>query len=586
MNYKFRNPLILILVFALSPLIIISFQNCAPAMFKGFKRDEVSPNSSDYSEGGGSGGAATTFRLLEQSIQTGFNQPATWLASFDGARNGHVLSFSSGQIQNESHLPNVGSVKILNAHSWQLQFEPNFGFRGEILFWLFAHQNGQQVSQSQIAVTVGSAINILKPALAIRASGCIMCHAEVHSNIVTDFGFGNDFYFGQNVHASFAWNDGSPYGDHDAFLNYGNGHQGVGAWARLKFFSGLNSNHTAKIIVPRAAIPNGPRSATGKSSLKGYLQHRLIASEYLATRSAQVEEKSNVYIGAPTSQRLQQVFLWGASDEVRGFKFFPHNHNSWSLSGLNIGNNLPVQRLFSNDSALVCEGDLLIKGSLYLNRVRIRTRTGCRLYVTEDVLISGPIEYLTDVGADYSLRNLQITSSRAIIMGLGNLWRNGQHCEQDQSDSGYWGYYKNRLNWTAGMTASQRQQFEENIADSAKYRLRYFWGIPNFFLRQASNPSQLSEAIYSSLRIRVPNLLDAACEPEQRNVRFERILLNAPLIHSRYAGGIRGSVIAEFALMPLGLSQNQSRFRFEFDPVFSRVDILPMLKDQDFLKVQ
>jgi hypothetical protein len=136
------------------------------------------------------------------------------------------------------------------------------------------------------------------------------------------------------------------------------------------------------------------------------------------------------------------------------------------------------------------------------------------------------------------------------------------------------------------MTPSEKQQFEENIADSAKYRLRYFWGIPNFFLRFASNPSQFSQNIYSSITSKIPNLMDAACEPEARNVGYERLLLNAPLIHSRYAGGIKGSVISEFALMPLGLSHNQSRFRFEFDPVFSQVDILPMLRDQDFLKVQ
>ncbi|MCX7675487.1 MAG: hypothetical protein N2Z70_06630 [Bdellovibrionaceae bacterium] len=67
---------------------------------------------------------------------------------------------------------------------------------------------------------------------------------------------------------------------------------------------------------------------------------------------------------------------------------------------------------------------------------------------------------------------------------------------------------------------------------------------------------------------------------------FQRILLNAPYIHSRYAGGIWGSVIGEFVLMPLGLSSNQSRFRFEFDPVFNHVSVLPLLQDQDFLFVQ
>lgn len=593
MNSKYRSVFFAVLLFAFSPLVIISFQNCAPAVFTGFKGNDITPGdssggggSSGGDIGGSSGGNPGEFALQDQSIQTGFNQPVTWLASYLGQRDQHILSLGATAIQNESVIANVGRVVMSDPNEWRLRFEPNFGFRGEVSFWLFAHRAGQVVSQAQVRVSVGSSVNILKPALAVRAGGCVMCHAEVHANIVTDFGFGNAFYFGQNVGSSFAWNDGSPYGDHEALFTYGNGYQGVGAWARLKFFNGTGANHSGKVIVPNVAIPNGPKNATGQTTLKGYLQHRLQDSEYASTRSAQVETRNRVFIGAPSATRLQEAFQWNNADQNRGFKFFAQSNSSWPLSGLNTNaSSAPSNGLFFNTSIIVCEGDVLLKGSLHLNRARIRTRSGCRLHVTEDVVISGPIEFVTDAGSDYSKRNIQIVASRSILMGLGNIWSNGLHCEQNQSDSGYWSYYHNRDKWTQGMTAAQRQQFDENIADSAKYRLRYFWGIPNFFLRGVNNPLSHSQTIYSSVTSKVALIMDAACEPEQRNVRYERILLNAPLIHNRYAGGIKGSVISEFALMPLGLAQNQSRFRFEFDPVFSQVDILPMLKDQDFLKV-
>jgi len=574
---RYRQSLLGLILFAVSPLIIIVFQNCAPVVFTGFNKSDINPGLS-------SGGS--TFRLLGQSIQTEFNQSVTWLATFQGVRDQHQLSLGATQILNELIIPNVGRVSITNTQTWHLLYEPTFGFRGEFAFWLFAFQNGKVVSQAQIQINVGSTFNVLKPALAIRAGGCVMCHAEVHANIVTDFGYGNNYYFGQNLGSSFAWNDGSPYGDHEALFNYSNGSQGTGAWARLKLFNGTYTNHGVKVIVPNASIPNGPKNATGQTTIKGYLEHRFINSEYASTRAANVETRNSVYIGAPSASRLLEVFQWNSGDEVRGYKFIAQNQNAWALSGLNTGVSAPANSLFTNVSIVVCEGDLLLKGTLYLNRMKLRTRTGCRLYVTEDVVISGPIDFVTDNLHDYSKRNIQIVASRSIIMGLGNLWKNGQHCEQNQSDSGYWGYYNNRNMWTAGMTPVQRQEFEENIADSAKYRLRYFWGIPNYFLRQTTNPLAFSHSIYNSVTAKIPTLVDASCEPEQRNVGFERILLNAPLIHSRYAGGIKGSLISEFALMPLGLSHNQSRFRFEFDPVLSQVDILPMLKDQDFLKVQ
>src|SRR5947209_20387058 len=42
----------------------------------------------------------------------------------------------------------------------------------------------------------GGVVARIKPAMAIRATGCIMCHGQVQANIVTDFGIGSTYAFG------------------------------------------------------------------------------------------------------------------------------------------------------------------------------------------------------------------------------------------------------------------------------------------------------------------------------------------------------------------------------------------------------
>ncbi len=74
-------------------------------------------------------------------------------------------------------------------------------------------------------------------------------------------------------------------------------------------------------------------------------------------------------------------------------------------------------------------------------------------------------------------------------------------------------------------------------------------------------------------------LYDAICRKEGRQVSFERLLINAPIVHSRYVGDFKGTVIAEHATMALGA------FVFKFDPVFSEVPVLPFLDPERYLSV-
>lgn len=565
-----------ILLFALGPVLVVSFQNCAPANFSTQK-----PETSQPIDGGQDPQAG--FSLLEQRVHTAYQQPVTFVLRYQGTRlPAYQFSFAGNSLLLQQVIPGIGVIELVDASLWQLRFTPESTYRGEFQLPVFIlDSSNASIAQASITVTVGHSVNFLQPALALRATGCVMCHAQLSANVITDFGHQSPFYFGNNIPTGFAWNDGTPYGDHEALFNYNNGYQGTGAWARAKF-----ENSQLKVIVPPATLPSAPAQATGTTTLKGYLDHRLQASEYAPTRGVEVQITSEVNIKSVTPALLKERFNWGTEHQIKGYKWISSPASPWSLAGINI-NPKPTQQLYQNQGVVVCEGDLLLDGSLLLDQVRIRTLTGCRIYVTGNIYIYGAITFDTSVaGHSYENRNLQLVSAQAILMGLGQLWKSGRHCEEGASESGYYQMYLDRNEWTKDMSASEAQRFNTSIADSLKYRLQYFWGIPLFYTRQHTNPKAWSEQLYQQTVAHLGTREDAACEPLRRNVGFERLLLNAPMIHNRYAGGIKGSVIAEFALMPLGLAETQSRFRFDFDPVFSKVEILPILRESDFLQVK
>lgn len=232
----------------------------------------------------------------------------------------------------------------------------------------------------------------------------------------------------------------------------------------------------------------------------------------------------------------------------------------------------------------MCEGDLLVHGTLMLQNLDVQTRSGCRIYATGPVFIYGPINYVRTAGDD--LRNLQITSSRAVLMGLGKIYDNANnHCEQNAPSHIRWYWdQKQPSNYNAatqGMDANTKALYDKSLSDTAFNRLFFFWPLDTYFTRGAStNPRNEGLAIYNELVNKIGLPLDAACTPGGRNIGYTRLLLNAPRIESRYNGDFVGSIIAEIALPALG------QFKFQFDPVFSNVGILPKLSDSDFLKIE
>ncbi|MEJ2110421.1 MAG: hypothetical protein P8Z37_10995 [Acidobacteriota bacterium] len=169
----------------------------------------------------------------------------------------------------------------------------------------------------------------------------------------------------------------------------------------------------------------------------------------------------------------------------------------------------------------------------------IRTNTGCRLYATGPIFLQGPITYI-DSNLDHA--NLQLVSSEAVFLGTGQ-----KKCrsEGDPLDS--------RLLKTPALTS--------------------------LFTRSADNRGIKPEAFMQSLydKASLVPLEDSSCQDSA--LSLSRLLINAPIVHSRYSGKFRGVLIAEFALFW------QAKSSYEFDPVFRDVPILPLLKESDYLHV-
>lgn len=382
---------------------------------------------------------------------------------------------------------------------------------------------------------VNPAIAEFEPALAVRTSACITCHAKVHSGYITDFGYGNSYFFGKQVGGSrFGSFDGSIYGDF-----YGSEPNKTG-W--------LTAEISGKVVVPTARF-DFDLSAAGAKLADGYrrpLEAKTLA-EYLRALEAQkakpatIIEKGGVFIGAPTTATLEARFKIKQGSNVH-VKYVKNDSTSPDLKGIELA---PGQSFYTNSGEVRCDGDLFIRGTLFLNRVAVATKSGCRIYSTGPIFVQDAITYRSLDGLS-DTANLQLVSSEAILLGLGD-----KSCDSSAKDS------------------------------PLSRRLISGYAITSFFTRDASSrsvsPKDFGQRIYDQGKL-IPALEDAGCRDD--TLGFSRLLVNAPQVHNRYKGKFKGLVIAEVALFRLGKST------FEFDPIFKKVPVLPMLRDSDYLEVK
>jgi hypothetical protein len=383
---------------------------------------------------------------------------------------------------------------------------------------------------------VNAAIAEFEPALAVRAPACITCHAKIGPGFITDFGHGAPYFFGKRAEgAKFGSFDGSVYGDF-----YGSEPNKTG-W--------LTAEIGKTIVVPEAlfdfsltdagaklAAQPGYQQPLQATSLAGYLQ----ALEKQKTNPARIIEKKKVFIGVPDAATLEARFniVLGSG---AGFKYIKTEKSSPAIEGIELNSS---KSFYTNTREIVCDGDLFIRGTLFLNRGIISTNSGCRIYVTGPIFIQNGITYKERNNSGRA--NLQLVSADAILLGVGD-----KSCDSKDAES------------------------------PLSRRLVSGYAVSTYFTRradgQAMSPKAFGQSIYDKAKL-IPTLEDASCQDDTTS--FTRLLLNAPLVHSRYKGQFKGVVIAEVVLFRL------SKSNFEFDPVFKNVPTLPALKDSDYLQVQ
>jgi hypothetical protein len=467
----------------------------------------------------------------ETYVTTKLNTPSEFtLTAVSGEKLGGLI-LNGLSIDPASVSCQTGTVTAIPEFDFRFKYTPNFGYRGREVVTFLAKDSKQNIVKFNVTLVVDNPLQLIKPALAIRGMGCIQCHAQVKSNIITDFGFGSPFFFNSNMGGSW-WKSGGLYGDH------------ANTFSTMKLTSSVN------VIVPTAALPTGIATATGTSTLARYIKAQLLLSTSADTRASLVQEKSKIYIGAPTELNILQSF---SMESATRLAYFKNSELAVPLTGLS-----DQTTYFKNQGVLNCEGDLALRGPVYFNNLEVNSATGCRIYVIGSVFIFGPIvqSNLSDI------RNLQITSTHSINLGLGSMKKNGVFCDSTSR------YATDTANYGVS---------------SLKNRYVSFWTVPSQVIRSQSNASLFGGSVMaeaSTIESKEGALLDASCRAEGRNVSFNRLLLNAPSVQSRYEGDIIGTIIAEYSIMSLG------QFKFQYDEVFDKVPIFPFFDHKIYLDIK
>ncbi|MBK9321769.1 MAG: hypothetical protein IPM97_02230 [Bdellovibrionaceae bacterium] len=417
----------------------------------------------------------------------------------------------------------------------QFTYTPQNLFRGIDSLEVFVVNSAGLHVQQAVTINVGNPFLNLEPALAVRAPACMNCHSSVASRFITDFGFGNTYFFGKS---------GNPFSSApiDFYADHGK------SWSTANFES--------DVILPKANIGLDLASLAG-SNYAGVENSATTVGDYIRAieakkaKPAKVVEKDSVYIGTPTDTLLN-TRTGGTAGAA--FKYVKNDTGvSPALSGL------VDQGAYLEASNLICDGDLLISKTLYLKDLVLKTAVGCRIYSTQSIFVQGPISYekldanATDNG------NLQLVSTRWVNLGVGDT-----HCETSTNTG-----------WYSQNTTTMKMKPTE-------HRILTYAG-PTRANQTVAASSAYNQSLLTELR-KIPSFQDASCRKvssgKPRDVHFERLLINAPRVDSRYSGKFTGVIVSEVPLMSLSV------FSFSYDTVFNRVPVLPLLKAEDFLVIK
>jgi hypothetical protein len=480
-----------------------------------------------------------------------------------------------------SRSANTPNGQVVSTGPSTITYTPNHNFRGNDYIDLLVRDSDGNSSPNakRITVTVGNPFHQIQPAMAVRAMACISCHAKVNSTVITDFGFGDDFFFGKKALAVpnrsifVTWTAASGYTS--AYSDHA-----LASWKTAAF--------TASILVPKAPIgvdltrhsytlinASLPDTDTNRRPVNAAITLPIPAAltaqfaattvhEYVSAiedqkrvaglpHSPSIVAKSQIYIGTPDAAKIKADLAIGA----QAFVFYKNSSSSPELGGVQVSSAGGVNYVLATGK-VTCDGDLGVEGILFLKDVTIETVEGCRIYATGAVFQQGEIKYLKHLSASSSknLMNLQIISSDSIIMGVG-----ATDCESDTNPG--W-YHAAR----AGNYKPLTLRLGSHSVETRRLKL--------------DSPEAIARLDRLTTFAAAAGVQDASCRggTEPRAVHFERLMLVAPNVQSRYTGNFKGVIIAEFALFSL------SKFTFSFDQIFNQVPVLPMIESASYLTVK
>lgn len=436
-----------------------------------------------------------------------------------------------------------------------------------------------------LVVSPESPLLDFKPALAVNKTYCLFCHAQISGNLVTTLGASNGkkdiSFFDGALSSTMSFGDykAGNWTDHNAMLfalsNFINGNvylprSPLDTKAKdyaAATFKDATETRTETNPTTGATFTLPVMDFTGFTQKLGldlsrpqtggqymYAVNRLRTPQYIdrlknygqgktLTPDTKIREISSVTITAPAIDLLRTKLRTNET-----VSFYPQDLNQPNL--INFGLQKArvidgVQKwIWGNKAGEIsqCDGDVFVDGPVFLNQLKLKTRFGCRIHATGTIFVSGnltpppgatnpniPRGFILVDSAEQSV--LELSSSSAITLGLG------------------------------GAYLRERIKHAHNLQPPASVINDTYFLVADSIT--ANDPALINDAAVSG-----------------RLVAFERILVNAPIIHSRYTGDFKGVVIADFVLWSLG------KFKYFYDNIFDKVPIFPMLTPSDFFEVK
>lgn len=449
----------------------------------------------------------------------------------------------------------------------------------------------------------------LEPVLATRNPACLMCHAQIHGDLITDFGAGSPFVLGTDAIAN---HPSQPYYSpfqSKHFIWGQDGWNGSSVMGNIYVpdLKIVDSRLIAAYTDPAAGNPvlNGALKII--DFLKGkyvFPGSNAVVKVLKSENSTDIEKpglrgnfysRKSIWIDAPSAEEIRSLMQAPGVQIIKNSLgvLLAKNTAADTISGFSIKKSSTTQKnYFTNDVVTTCKGDIIIEGSVFLNNLILNTDdAGCRLYVTGSVFIQGPIIY--PMGGE---SNLQISSASAIMFGmksmsprLTQLYTSAipggtrtapndlAEVAQNQSIINDSMNIDNLTN-DAGPWFIMMNQAGVPVAVMEDWDTKHWIPLPGYAV--PANPDSCPEVGMADVKNYPCSRVSSAGYTDpykfRKVINYEHLLLNAPKIHSRYYGIFKGVIIGEDVLFAV------NNFKFEKDPVMIDVTLLPLLNERIF----